>query len=159
MSTFKSDVAFPGKESYEVVTTPTYLLARDEDCENTFHSTADFVSYLKCPFVFNLSLLPKIILSIMTSYLYSFVCVWLFIWFIIFLIDYFIVLCTFFSKMNMFLVLSATNTRPEDLQVIPALPIMPHPYPTSFTCHIILWHQIYSLTITSSYTHLYYTTD
>lgn len=24
--------------------TTTYLLARDEDCENTFHSTADFVS-------------------------------------------------------------------------------------------------------------------
>lgn len=23
--------------------TPTYLLARDEDCENSFHSSADFV--------------------------------------------------------------------------------------------------------------------
>lgn len=27
-----------------VIDTPTYLLARDEDCENSFHSTADFVS-------------------------------------------------------------------------------------------------------------------
>jgi hypothetical protein len=27
-----------------VVDTPTYLLARDEDCENTFHSTADFMN-------------------------------------------------------------------------------------------------------------------
>ncbi len=25
----------------------TYLLARDEDCENAFHSTADFVSTAK----------------------------------------------------------------------------------------------------------------
>jgi hypothetical protein len=24
--------------------TPVYLLARDEDCENSFHTTADFVS-------------------------------------------------------------------------------------------------------------------
>ena len=28
----------------EIVDVPTYLLARDEDCENSFHSTADFVS-------------------------------------------------------------------------------------------------------------------
>lgn len=27
-----------------VVDTPTYLLARDEDCENSFHSTADFMN-------------------------------------------------------------------------------------------------------------------
>jgi len=26
---------------------PTYLLARDEDCENSFHSTADFVSLVR----------------------------------------------------------------------------------------------------------------
>ena len=36
------------QESYAQYTTtvhtPTYLLARDEDCENSFHSTADFVS-------------------------------------------------------------------------------------------------------------------
>jgi hypothetical protein len=37
----------PGAASLEhdsVVDTTTYLLARDEDCENSFHSTADFVS-------------------------------------------------------------------------------------------------------------------
>lgn len=27
----------------QVEETATYLLARDEDCENSFHSTADFV--------------------------------------------------------------------------------------------------------------------
>ena len=31
-------------ENYEIQSTSTYLLARDEDCENSFHSTADFVS-------------------------------------------------------------------------------------------------------------------
>jgi hypothetical protein len=36
----------PPKGAYKVVDTPTYLLARDEDCENAFHSTADFVSNL-----------------------------------------------------------------------------------------------------------------
>jgi hypothetical protein len=34
------------KSEIEVVKTPTYLLARDEDCENAFHSTADFVRRL-----------------------------------------------------------------------------------------------------------------
>jgi hypothetical protein len=29
--------------TYEIVNQPTYLLARDEDCENTFHHTADLV--------------------------------------------------------------------------------------------------------------------
>ena len=48
MSTFVSAPSFtlPPKGSYEVQETPTYLLARDEDCENSFHSTADFVSYI-----------------------------------------------------------------------------------------------------------------
>lgn len=35
-----------GQHHDEVADTPTYLLARDEDCENSFHSTADFVSCL-----------------------------------------------------------------------------------------------------------------
>ena len=30
--------------------TPVYLLARDEDCENSFHSSADFVSALSVQF-------------------------------------------------------------------------------------------------------------
>ena len=30
--------------SYETESTTTYLLARDEDCENSFHSTADFMN-------------------------------------------------------------------------------------------------------------------
>ena len=30
--------------SYETEPTTTYLLARDEDCENSFHSTADFMN-------------------------------------------------------------------------------------------------------------------
>ena len=34
----------PDNEEYEIQSTSTYLLARDEDCENSFHSTADFVS-------------------------------------------------------------------------------------------------------------------
>jgi hypothetical protein len=43
MRSFTSEVsAVDG--SYETENTPTYLLARDEDCENSFHSTADFVS-------------------------------------------------------------------------------------------------------------------
>ncbi len=42
MHSFQSEVPFPS--NYEHVKTPTYLLARDEDCENAFHSTADFVS-------------------------------------------------------------------------------------------------------------------
>ena len=36
--------SIPLEGTYEIQTTPTYLLARDEDCENSFHSTADFVS-------------------------------------------------------------------------------------------------------------------
>ena len=31
-------------QHYTVEDTPTYLLARDEDCENSFHSTADFMN-------------------------------------------------------------------------------------------------------------------
>jgi hypothetical protein len=45
MRSFQSSTAF--SKGYEVVKTPTYLLARDEDCENAFHSTADFVSLLQ----------------------------------------------------------------------------------------------------------------
>ena len=42
MSSFQSDANIEG--DLKRVKTPTYLLARDEDCENSFHSTADFVS-------------------------------------------------------------------------------------------------------------------
>lgn len=41
MHSFQEKTAFPA--GYETVSHPTYLLARDEDCENAFHSTADFV--------------------------------------------------------------------------------------------------------------------
>jgi len=43
MQSFESDHQDPPANSYTTVTQSTYLLARDEDCENTFHSTADFV--------------------------------------------------------------------------------------------------------------------
>jgi hypothetical protein len=42
MHSFQSESAIPA--NYITVSHPTYLLARDEDCENAFHSTADFVS-------------------------------------------------------------------------------------------------------------------
>lgn len=42
MDTFQSDSKLPS--DHIKVDTTTYLLARDEDCENAFHSTADFVS-------------------------------------------------------------------------------------------------------------------
>ena len=32
--------------TYQTVEHTTYLLARDEDCENTFHSTADFMNMM-----------------------------------------------------------------------------------------------------------------
>lgn len=44
MTQFRSGMAAPKPGSYTVVDTPTYLLARDEDCENSFHSTADFMN-------------------------------------------------------------------------------------------------------------------
>ncbi len=44
MRSFESGKAPPADGDYDTVDTPTYLLARDEDCENSFHSTADFVS-------------------------------------------------------------------------------------------------------------------
>ena len=44
MSGFQSDQPLPEKGSYEIEERPTYLLSRDEDCENTFHHTADLVS-------------------------------------------------------------------------------------------------------------------
>jgi len=34
----------PAPGSYDTEDAPTYLLARDEDCENSFHSTADFMN-------------------------------------------------------------------------------------------------------------------
>lgn len=47
-----------------VVPTTTYLLARDEDCENSFHSTADFVSiFLPFCFIRNDSLRELAILA------------------------------------------------------------------------------------------------
>jgi len=42
MRSFQSDVKDLG--TYTTVDTTTYLLARDEDCENSFHSTADFMN-------------------------------------------------------------------------------------------------------------------
>lgn len=44
MSHFSAGRPAPTQGSYTVVDTPTYLLARDEDCENSFHSTADFMN-------------------------------------------------------------------------------------------------------------------
>ena len=44
MRSFQEKTPFPA--GYETVSHPTYLLARDEDCENAFHSTADFVRKL-----------------------------------------------------------------------------------------------------------------
>lgn len=44
MSSFKAEAPLPKKGSYVVEETATYLLARDEDCENSFHSTADFMN-------------------------------------------------------------------------------------------------------------------
>ena len=34
----------PAAGTYDTEDAPTYLLARDEDCENSFHSTADFMN-------------------------------------------------------------------------------------------------------------------
>ena len=42
MSSFQADSSLP--VDAQVVDHPVYLLARDEDCENTFHHTADLVS-------------------------------------------------------------------------------------------------------------------
>lgn len=46
MQSFEADRPDPSSSTYTVVSHPTYLLARDEDCENTFHSTADFMNML-----------------------------------------------------------------------------------------------------------------
>ena len=43
MNSFAPQTQMPSS-SYKTVSQPTYLLARDEDCENTFHSTADFMN-------------------------------------------------------------------------------------------------------------------
>jgi hypothetical protein len=40
------DKAPPAATVDLTIDTPTYLLARDEDCENSFHSTADFMNML-----------------------------------------------------------------------------------------------------------------
>ena len=45
MSSFSSGTKKMSIGSHKTVDHPVYLLARDEDCENTFHSSADFVSY------------------------------------------------------------------------------------------------------------------
>ena len=41
---FKDRAAAPAPGSYTVEPGTTYLLARDEDCENMFHSAADFLN-------------------------------------------------------------------------------------------------------------------
>jgi hypothetical protein len=47
MRGFEPGTSGSGHDS--AVETATYLLARDEDCENSFHSTADFVSSVAAP--------------------------------------------------------------------------------------------------------------
>ena len=42
MDSFRDKARF--SNNIKTVDTPTYLLARDEDCENAFHSTADFMN-------------------------------------------------------------------------------------------------------------------
>lgn len=46
MASFQGEVSISKEELEQLEKEPktTYLLARDEDCENSFHSTADFVS-------------------------------------------------------------------------------------------------------------------
>ena len=44
MRGFRSDAPLPSPSSYDTESVTQYLLPRDEDCENSFHSTADFVS-------------------------------------------------------------------------------------------------------------------
>ncbi|CAE7543467.1 Eogt [Symbiodinium microadriaticum] len=44
MAKFRAEVPQPSISSIDTVDTPLYLLARDEDCENSFHSTADFMN-------------------------------------------------------------------------------------------------------------------
>jgi hypothetical protein len=46
MNAFQSDASVPNSFTYTTVNHETYLLARDEDCENTFHSTADFMNMM-----------------------------------------------------------------------------------------------------------------
>lgn len=72
--------------------TPVYLLARDEDCENSFHSSADFVRFLSLITHENFNLLFPHFLFFFTSY-----------------VPY---------QMNMFLVLSILRIKPSDLQVM-----------------------------------------
>ena len=44
MGTFQDGAASDSTGSTSTESTPTYLLARDEDCDNSFHSTADFMN-------------------------------------------------------------------------------------------------------------------
>jgi hypothetical protein len=44
MRNFETVKSIPNTDSYVTVDTTTYVLARDEDCENSFHSTADFMN-------------------------------------------------------------------------------------------------------------------
>ena len=46
MEAFLADASVPNTFTYSKVDHVTYLLARDEDCENTFHSTADFMNMM-----------------------------------------------------------------------------------------------------------------
>lgn len=43
MQSFVDGVGTPPADQYVAVDTTTYLLARDEDYENLFHTTADYV--------------------------------------------------------------------------------------------------------------------
>eukprot|EP01042_Synura_sphagnicola_P002771 gene2771-3377_t len=44
MRGFRSDAPVPSPSSYDTEAVTQYLLPRDEDCENSFHSTADFLN-------------------------------------------------------------------------------------------------------------------
>eukprot|EP01042_Synura_sphagnicola_P002825 gene2825-3441_t len=44
MRGFRSDAPLPSPSSYDTESVTQYLLPRDEDCENSFHSTADFLN-------------------------------------------------------------------------------------------------------------------
>lgn len=54
MNSFESDRTINDLSEVTVIDTPTYLLARDEDCENAFHSTADFMNVFLVKSVLNI---------------------------------------------------------------------------------------------------------
>lgn len=61
---FVHSLDLPKNGAYSVESKVTYLLSRDEDCENSFHSTADFVSVFH---ILILSLLCTMLIYIFDS--------------------------------------------------------------------------------------------